>query len=129
MNSINLIGRLTKDVTFRKGEEGKKSAAAFSIAVDNGKDSSGEKQTLFIDCKVFGKTAEVVNNYCKKGDRIALIGKLNQGHYTAKNGNNVTFYEVLVSSIDLLEPKQNEKPEEKVETHNTVEITRNELPF
>ena len=123
MNSINLIGRLTKDVIFRKGEEEKKSSAAFSIAVDNGKDSSGEKQVLFIDCKVFGKTAEVINDYCKKGDKIALAGKLNQGHYTTKNGNNVTFYEVLVSSIDLLEPKK----EATKSTEKNAED--NELPF
>lgn len=128
MNNIILIGRLTKDPE-SKLLESNKFITTFSLAVDNGKDKNGENITLFINCIAFDKTAEVISKYVGKGHKLGVMGRLNQRTYTNKENNQVTTYEVSVSSVELLEPKQTETPKEEVETHNTLDITDDDLPF
>lgn len=66
MNNCNFIGRLANDVKVVEGKE--KNFISFSIAVNNGK----EAPATFVDCVAFGKTAEVINTYFKKGDFIGV---------------------------------------------------------
>lgn len=116
MNQVILIGRLTKDAELFKSSSDGSSITKFNIAVDTGIDANGNKLTSFFTICAFKNNADVVVKYCKKGDRIGIVGKLQQRTYTNKNGVNVNVVEVIANQIDLLEPKreepkQNEEPE------------------
>lgn len=116
MNQVILIGRLTKDAELYKSSSDGSSITKFNIAVDTGIDANGNKLTSFFTICAFKNNADVVVKYCRKGDRIGIVGKLQQRTYTNKNGVNVNVVEVIANQIDLLEPKreepkQNEEPE------------------
>ena len=114
INRVILIGRLTKDPELRKTNSDV-SLANFDLAVDNAvKEADGTRGTCFITCKVFGATAENLVKYCCKGNKVAVDGSLNQRRYEAKDGSNRTVIEVIVDSVDFLEPKkeaEEQKPE------------------
>lgn len=76
MNSINLTGRLTKDLELKTKQSGDGSYAFFTIAVDEGKDKNGNKLTEFIDCIAYNQQANFLSNYAGKGDLIEVSGKL-----------------------------------------------------
>ena len=88
LNHITIMGRLTRDPELRVTGSGI-SVANFSVAVDrdfSGKDS-GEKETDFIDCTAWRKTAEFVAKHFTKGRMIVVSGRLQINSYTDKDGN------------------------------------------
>lgn len=105
LNQLILLGRLTKEPQSRGNE--KMPITGFSLAFDNVmKDKDGNRGTSFIDCTAFSNTADIIVKHCHKGDKVAVIGSVNQGHWTGKDGHEYSNIEVLVSSIELLEPKK-----------------------
>lgn len=114
INRVILIGRLTKDPELRKTSSDI-SVANFDLAVDNAvKEADGTRGTCFITCKTFGVTADNLAKYCRKGNKVAVDGSLNQRSYEAKDGTKRTVIEVIVDSVDFLEPKK-ETEEQKSE--------------
>ena len=106
MNTISIIGRLTKDVDVKTSQNGT-SYINNSIAVDRRfKDASGNKVTDFFDIKAFGKTADFFA-YAKKGDRVGIIGEL-QTESWEKDGVKRTKAVIIVNNLDLIEPKKTE---------------------
>lgn len=106
MNSVQLIGRATRDP--QSGSTGTGTAvASFTLAVDNMNDSAS-----FINCVAYGKTAEAVTKFVRKGNLIGVSGRLNQRVYNKEDGTKVNIVEVVCESLDLLEKKPVEKPEE-----------------
>ena len=86
MNSIVLLGRMTKDAEVRYTSTGKV-VASFSLAVDrpySGED--GKREADFIDCTIWGKSAETLGNSVHKGQRVLVEGRLQIRPYTDKNG-------------------------------------------
>lgn len=114
MNQVILIGRLTKDAELFKSASDGSSITKFNIAVDTGIDANGNKLTSFFTICAFKNNADVVVKYCRKGDRIGIVGKLQQRTYTNKDGKNINVVEVIANQIDLLEPKR-EEPKQNVE--------------
>lgn len=99
MNSLNIIGRLTKDpeqVATRGGTE----MTTFSIAVDDGKD-----ETSFYDCKAFGSTAENVARYKHKGDQVGVSGHLKQDRWE-KDGQKRSKVVIMADRVDFIGPRQ-----------------------
>jgi len=124
INKVILIGRLTKDPELRKSNSDV-SFASFDLAVDNAvKESDGTRGTCFITCKVFGVTAENLVKYCRKGSKVAIDGSLNQRRYEAKDGSNRTVIEVIVDSVDFLEPKK-----EANVNLDSLDLPEDDLPF
>lgn len=107
INVITLVGRLTRDPETRKTNSGV-DVVSFTLANDMGKAVNGEKQTLFMDCSVFGKQAEIVTKFVRKGHLLGVSGKLASRKYVSKEGTNVTAYSILVDHVDLMEPKEKE---------------------
>ena len=101
MNSVNLIGRLTSDAELKSSNGG--SYARFRLAGDRMKREQGAD---FISCVIFGKSAETLCKYTSKGNRIGVIGRIQTGDYTDRNGNKVYTTEVVVSNFEFLEPKK-----------------------
>ena len=104
LNKIILIGRLTADVERFKTEEGTK-ILSFGLAVDQPV-SGEEKNTLFINCKCFNKTAEACSKVLHKGSLIAIQGRLQMRRYINKDSVQVTTYEVLADGVEFLDPKE-----------------------
>ena len=106
MNKVILIGRLTKDVDFRKGDNDKVSAR-FNLAVNRRfKNANGDTEADFPSCVAFGKTAEFINNYFKKGSAIAITGRIQTGSYE-KDGAKVYTTDVFVDEAEFVESKGN----------------------
>ena len=100
MNSVSLLGRLTRDpeYTAPKSKDGT-SFARFTIAIDRDKET-----TDFIPCKAFGKTADLLNEYFFKGDRIGLNGHIVTGSYENKDKQKVYTVDVVADRVDFIEP-------------------------
>lgn len=101
MNNVNLMGRLTRDPEARTTQSGQ-SVASFTLAVDRStKGPKGEKETDFINCVAFGKTAEVVCTYVSKGQRLIVQGRIQTGSYTDKMAINATRQTFLSALLNL----------------------------
>jgi single stranded DNA-binding protein (ssb) len=111
MNNITLVGRLTKDLELKYGQSGK-AYGKFSLAV---KRPHSKDEVDFINCVAFGKTAELIDKYLKKGSRVGIVGSLQMSRYEI-NGEKRTSYEVMVQNIEFLESSKND-----TEKENTIE--------
>ncbi|MHD0383374.1 single-stranded DNA-binding protein [Staphylococcus simulans] len=105
LNRVVLVGRLTKDPEFRTTPSGV-DVATFTLAVNrNFKSKNGEQQADFINCVVFRKQAENVNNYLNKGSLAGVDGRLQSRSYENNEGRRVFVTEVVCDSVQFLEPK------------------------
>lgn len=129
MNKVLLIGRLTKDPEI-KYTDGGASIARFSTAVDRKFKKEGEDTADFINCVSFGKTAEFVEKYFHKGNKIVIEGRIQTGSYTNKDGQKVYTTDVIVEQVEFAESKasaSNSSPAEGFQ--NVPEEIAEELPF
>ena len=106
MNSVNLVGRFVRDLELKYSKEGKAMLKS-SIAVNRSKDV-----TDFINIVAFGKTAELIAEYHKKGDLIAIQGAIWTGSYE-KEGQKVYTFEVCVNQITFVKPAKSNNNSEK----------------
>jgi single-strand DNA-binding protein len=107
MNKIILLGRLVKDPELRHTENGDKIYTKFTIAVQrNFRLPDGIREADFIPVKVWGKKAEVIVKYLKKGSLITLSGRLRTGSYEDKEGNRKYIAEVIAEDFKFLENKK-----------------------
>lgn len=137
MNSINILGRLSSDVELI--DKGDFKVAKFNLAHTKklGKD---KQETLFIGCVAFNKTAEIVNTYFKKGERILINGELKQETWQDNQGNAKSTYKIHILSLDFIETKgsgqsvanDNPKPKptnSKEKAMSLEEFVGDEIPF
>lgn len=101
LNKIIMIARLTRDAEFKTVSE--TNIASFSIAYSTG--YGDKKKSNYIDCVAFGKTAEVVKNYTKKGSQIAIEGSLEQDSWDGQDGKKNYKTKIRIASIQLLGSK------------------------
>lgn len=104
MNSVILIGRLTKDpdVRYTSGQE-PMAVATFSVAIDRPTRQGQEKKADFPRVTVFGKQAENCEKYLAKGLKVAIEGRLQTGSYQNKNGDTVYTTDVVANRVEFLE--------------------------
>jgi len=120
MNSVVLIGRITRDVELRFIPSTGLAVAKFNLAVDRGlygeKKQEAEAKGLptadFINITVFGKSAENCANYLNKGNKCAVQGKISTGSYTTQTGEKRYTTEVIADKVEFLESKGQAKPQE-----------------
>ena len=107
MNKVQLVGRLTRDPEIRYSQgENATATARFSVAVNRRfKNAEGNYDADFINCVAFGKSAEFVEKYFKKGMAIGLTGRIQTGSYTNKDGQKVYTTEVVVEETEFVESK------------------------
>lgn len=105
MNKIILIGRLTKDVDLRYTSSGK-AVGSFRMAVQRQfKNQQGEYEADFINCVAWGKAAETIATYIKKGHQLGVEGRLQIRDYE-KDGQRLFASEVVVENFTFLESKK-----------------------
>lgn len=113
MNKVTMSGRLTKDPEIRyTSGQNSMAIANFSIAVDRRFKKEGGADADFFNCTAFGKTAEFMEKYWKKGMKALLSGRLENESWTDKEGNKHTSTKILIDEIEFCEKKQGEKKDE-----------------
>ena len=100
MNHTELIGRLTRDIDLNYPKE--KAVARFTLAVNRRRKDDGAD---FISCVAFGKTAETLDKYVRKGQRIAVVGHINTSSYE-KDGHKIYKTDVVVDEFEFIEKKE-----------------------
>lgn len=156
MNKAILIGRLTRDPELRTTPTGR-NVCQFSVAVSRTfTNANGEREADFINCVVWDKQAENLVKYQKKGNQIAVEGRIQTRNYDDKDGKKVYVTEILASNISFLDSKGTgtsgnsfnnlpEPPMEDTSSNNmetvsvdkdpfeafgdSIEISDNDLPF
>ncbi|MCG1670035.1 single-stranded DNA-binding protein [Staphylococcus epidermidis] len=138
-NLTILTGRITRDLELKQA--GQTQVTNFSMAVDN---PFKKDDTSFFDIVAFGKTAQLLNDYCGKGSKVLIEGNLKQDRFQDKEGNNRSVVRVIANRIEFLDSKgsQNNHPQKQQEqttetksknpfanANGPLEITDDMLPF
>ena len=106
MNKVILMGRLTRDpdVRYTSGEN-QTCVARYTLAVDRRFKRDGEQSADFISCVVFGKGAEFADKYLRQGTKVAIVGRIQTGSYTNKDGQKIYTTDVVVEEHEFAESK------------------------
>lgn len=103
MNSVVLIGRLTKEPEVRYISDNQTAVATFTIAIDRGNDKNGESRgTDFPRVSVFGRQAENCERFLDKGRLVGIQGRIQTGSYD-KGGQKVFTTDIIADRIEFLE--------------------------
>ena len=106
MNKVILMGRLVKNPEVRQDTSGAISMARYTLAVDRMRTKKDEDPGAdFINCVVFGKSAEFAKNYLRKGTKLVIEGRIQTGSYTNKNGQKVYTTDVVTERQEFAESK------------------------
>lgn len=118
MNSVQLIGRLTKDLDLKYTSSGK-AVATGTIAVNRRfKNASGEFEADFINIQIWDKSAENLANFTRKGSQVGINGRIQTRNYENKEGQRVYVTEVVVENFTLLEKKSDNSQSTKNLSNN-----------
>lgn len=108
INRAVLTGRLTRDVELRYTQSGV-AVGSFTLAVDrNFKNANNERESDFINCVIWRKSAENFANFTHKGSLVGIDGRIQTRNYENKQGQRVYVTEVVVDNFALLEPRRND---------------------
>ena len=114
MNKTILIGRLTRDPEVRYTQGSNPTAVAkYSLAVPRKFKRDGEPDCDFINCVAFGKSAEFAEKYLHKGTKIAVVGRIQTGSYTNKDGQKVYTTDVVVEEQEFCESKSQQQERQR----------------
>ena len=132
MNTVCLVGRLTRDPDVRYTNEGT-SIARFSIAVDRkfkSRDGNGPDAD-FPSIVAFGRTGEFIEKYFTKGMKIGIVGRLQTGSYQKEDGTKVYTTDVIAENVEFVESKaaQNEENSQNANNEFSPVPDDEELPF
>ncbi len=143
MNKVILMGRLTRDpeVRYTQGEE-PMAIARFTLAVDRRGKRDGEASADFPSCVCFRRTAEFIEKYAHQGTKLVVVGRIQTGSYTNRDGQKVYTTDVVVEEAEFAESKaaagqrensrSEQKPEPQVDANGFMNIPDGideELPF
>mgnify|MGYP002595736371 CR=1 FL=1 len=106
MNKVVLMGRLTRnpDVRYSQGEKAT-CVARYTLAVNRRFRRDGEQDADFINCVAFGRTAEFLERFGRKGTKFVLEGHIQTGSYTNKDGQRVYTTDVVAENVEFAESK------------------------
>jgi len=107
-NKIIIAGHLSKDIEIRYTQSGSAIAntAIASSRKFKGADGQQKEEVLFVDLTFFGRTAEIVNQYLRKGSKVLVDGRLKLDQWTDQQGNNRSKHKVDVESVQMLDSKE-----------------------
>lgn len=139
MNSVVLIGRTTRDIDLRRTGNGT-AVASFTLAVNRDFKTQDGQEADFIQCVAWKKTAELLEQYVHKGDKIALNGSIRTRNYEDNYGKKVYVTEVLVNHVEFIETKNREMQSDSPSGQNksnsyddwgnkNYEMDNSDLPF
>lgn len=125
LNQVTLMGRMTRDPEL-KYTANEKAVVSFTIAVD--RDYKGEDAADFIDCVAWNKTADMVDRYFHKGERIIVSGRIQTRTWETNDGKKRKATEVIADRVYFVESKRGDVAQ-KPETFDEIGDGDGELPF
>lgn len=129
MNNVSLIGRLCDYPTLRYSAS-QMAVATFTLAIDRPPSKDGEKKADFPRIMVFGRTAENCEKYLKKGQRVAVSGRIQTGSYKNQSGVIVYTTDVIADRVEFLEFAKEERTAKHEEpTPEGFAALDEEIPF
>lgn len=137
INNVVLVGRLTRDPELRYTPSNV-AVATFSLAVNrNFKNQAGDREADFINCMIWRKPAELLSEWCKKGNLVGITGRIQTRSYENQQGQRVYVTEVVAESFQTLEKKDNSANQSSMEnqmpqsfgTSDPMDIPDDGLPF
>ena len=120
VNSVVLVGRLTKDVEMRKTESNH-SVCSFTVAINR-----WDKNADFINCVAWTNSAEFLHTYAMKGDIVSVEGRIQTRNYDGKDGK-VYVTEVIADNVQLISENR-EKPQHQPKTEIKWDLRREDIP-
>ena len=124
INSICLVGRMTKDAELRYTPSNV-AVATFTIAVNrNRKNENGEREADFVNCVIWRQQAENLANWAKKGTLVGITGRIQTRNYENQQGQRVYVTEVIADNFQLLESRNSQNQQQSV-----PDFRRNDSPF
>lgn len=128
MNTVIIMGRLTKDPNIRMSGETK--IANFTLAVDRrGKKQEGQPNADFIPCVAFSKSADFVEKWYHKGTKILVRGRIQTGSYQNKDGQTVYTTDVIVEDSEFAESKASSQESRQAAASNGTAMGTNDNPM
>jgi single-strand DNA-binding protein len=105
-NKVVLVGNLTRDIELRYAQSGSAIANA-AIATSRKFTQNGERkeEVCFIDITFFGRSAEVANQYLRRGSKILVEGRLNFDQWVAQDGSKRSKHSVIVETMQMMDSK------------------------
>jgi single-strand DNA-binding protein len=103
-NKVLLLGNLTRDPELRYLPS-QTAVVEFGLAINRkykGQDGSMKDETCFVDCQAFGKAAENLNKYCKKGNPLFVEGRLKYDSWTKQDGSKASKLRVNVENFQFI---------------------------
>ena len=135
INNVTLIGRLAKDVEL-KYTPANQAVAQFTLAVNRTfKNANGERESDFINCVIWRKSAENFANFAKKGALIGITGRIQTRNYENAQGQRVYVTEVVAENFQMLESRnqqheqQQTQPQQAKQQSSTPNFGRDSDPF
>ena len=137
INNVVLVGRLTRDPELRYTPSNV-AVATFSLAVNrNFKNQAGDREADFINCMIWRKPAELLSEWCKKGNLVGIAGRIQTRSYENQQGQRVYVTEVVAESFQLLEKRDKTADHSSMENQMTpsfgasdpMDIPDDGLPF
>ena len=134
MNTVNLMGRLTRDPETRYSQSAEPIAVTrISVAVNRRFKKDGEPEADFINCVSFGKTAEFISKYFTKGKMIGIVGSIVTNSWTDDRGQKRYSTEVKVDEVDFCGDKEDTTTNTQQDSDNFYSaetgINDDDLPF
>lgn len=113
INNVTLVGRLTKDVEL-KYTPANQAVAQFTLAVNRTfKNANGERESDFINCVIWRKSAENFANFAKKGALIGITGRIQTRNYENQQGQRVYITEVIAENFQMLESRNQQQGQQQ----------------
>lgn len=137
INNVTLVGRLTRDPEL-KYTPSNIAITTFNLAVNrNFKGVNGEREADFINCMIWRKQAELLAEWCKKGNLVGITGRIQTRSYDNQQGKRVYVTEVVADTFQLLEKRDNSANQSNIEEQmpasfgatNPLDISDDDMPF
>lgn len=126
INNVTLVGRLTRDAELRYTGSGI-AVSSFTIAADRPfTNSQGNRDTDFINCVAWRRTAETVSNFTKKGSLVGVTGRIQTRNYQNNEGRTIYVTEVVVENFQMLEPKSVTESRRAQDNNSSSEYNQNQ---
>ena len=125
MNNVSLVGRLAKEIELRHSQSGT-AVAKFTLAVNR---PFKKDEVDFINCIAFGKTAEVLTQYVKKGHQLGITGSIQTGSYDAQDGTKRYTTDIIVNGFDFLANKSNDNNTKAENLEQYAPSSDEDMPF
>ena len=128
MNKVILMGRLTKEPETRFTQTNNTQVTSFTLAVNRRFTKEGEQQADFINCIAWSKTGEFVSKYFKKGQQVAVVGRIQVRNYEDDKGTKHYITEIIAEEVYFADSNK-EGNTNNAETTNEFMGNKDDLPF